>query len=460
MENGKGRMKGGKGKEEGEVYLVMATGSGREKTGKCKTGEKEEKTAGGEATEREPAEGEEAKGVATGGKTIKREPAGGRITQKESARGKMAEKKAAGKTAGRLRAGRRKGKIGVCAIVLGCMLSVFGIGAFSLAAVRESGRRSLREREQNITPQMENRERDGQEAGPWEAGWIKYEGNIYCYNEEILTFLFMGIDKDNAVQKVEEGTDGGQADALFLLVLNPKNKTVQVIAINRNAMVDVRLYDSSGAYLSTVQAQIAVQHGFGDGVEESCEYQREAVRRLFYHLPIHGYCAVNMDAIITLTDLVGGIELTSLEDVTSAIQDETLGDYVVNEGETVLLDGRKAYSYVRYRAFDEMGSANRRLERQKQFLGEWIRKIKGEVKEDVTLAVRLYEAVAAQTVTDISVDEILYLAGLAADYQFSMEQFYTLQGETVQGEEFEEFYVDEDALYRMMVEVFYEPVDG
>ena len=247
---------------------------------------------------------------------------------------------------------------------------------------------------------------------------------------------------------------------MFLLVLNPKNKTVQVIAINRNAMVDVRLYDSSGAYLSTVQAQIAVQHGFGDGVEESCEYQREAVRRLFYHLPIHGYCAVNMDAIITLTDLVGGIELTSLEDVTSAIQDETLGDYVVNEGETVLLDGRKAYSYVRYRAFDEMGSANRRLERQKQFLGEWIRKIKGEVKEDVTLAVRLYEAVAAQTVTDISVDEILYLAGLAADYQFSMEQFYTLQGETVQGEEFEEFYVDEDALYRMMVEVFYEPVDG
>lgn len=299
----------------------------------------------------------------------------------------------------------------------------------------------------------------GQGGKDWEAGWIRYGDKIYSYNEEILTFLFMGIDKDDIVQEVDEGTDGGQADALFLLVLNPEKETFQVIGINRNTMTEVKLYGDSGEYLSTVQAQIAVQHGFGNGVEESCEYQKEAVRRLFYNLPIHGYCAVNMDAVITLTDLVGGIELTSLEDVTSAIQDETLGDYVVNEGETVLLDGRDAYSYVRYRNIGEPGSANRRLERQKQFLGEWIRKTKEAVKKDVSLVLRLYNAVAAQIVTDISVDEMVYLAGMAADYKFNMEQFYFLQGQTVQGEEFEEFYADEDALYRMMVEIFYEPVE-
>ena len=167
-----------------------------------------------------------------------------------------------------------------------------------------------------------------------------------------------------------------------------------------------------------------------------------------------------MDAIITLTDLIGGIELTSLENVTSAIQDETLGDYVVNEGETVLLDGRKAYSYVRYRDVDAVGSADKRLARQQQFLGEWIKKTKSAVKADFTLVLELYNAVVEQMVTDISVDEVVYLAGLAADYKFSMEQFHSLQGETVQGEEFEEFYVDEDALYGLMIEIFYEPVDS
>ncbi len=134
---------------------------------------------------------------------------------------------------------------------------------------------------------------------------MKYEGKVYAYNEDIMTFLFMGIDKDNEVREVAEGTDGGQADALFLLVLNPKTGTFQIISVNRNTMTDIRLYDSSGEYLSTVQAQIAVQHGFGNGVEESCEYQVDAVRRLFYNLPIHGYCAFGREDGVFLCPVPG-----------------------------------------------------------------------------------------------------------------------------------------------------------
>lgn len=364
------------------------------------------------------------------------------------------------RAAKRKKAKRNKAK--VWAAVCGSILAIAVVIVLSLAAVWASGKRSLRKKEENMVPQMvEAGTQQGlEEQEEWEPGWVKYEDKVYAYNEDIMTFLFMGIDKDNRVQEVAEGTDGGQADALFLLVLNPKEKAFHVISVNRNAMTDIKLYDSSGEYISTVQAQIAVQHGFGNGVEESCEYQVEAVRNFFYSLPIHGYCAVNMDAIITLTDLIGGIELTSLEDVTSAIQDETLGDYVVNEGETVLLDGRKAYSYVRYRDVDAVGSADKRLARQQQFLGEWIKKTKSAVKADFTLVLELYNAVTEQMVTDISVDEVVYLAGLAADYKFSMDQFHSMQGETVQGEEFEEFYVDEDALYRLMIEIFYEPIDS
>ena len=39
-----------------------------------------------------------------------------------------------------------------------------------------------------------------------------------------------------------------------------------------------------------------------------------------------------------------------------------------------------------------------------------------------------------------------------------MNHFYSLKGETIQGEEFEEFYVDEEALYELIIDIFYEPV--
>ena len=66
----------------------------------------------------------------------------------------------------------------------------------------------------------------------WQEGWIKYQDNIYAYNEDILTFLVMGIDKlDTVVQEAEDETDGRQADALFLVALNPHKKTIDIIGL-------------------------------------------------------------------------------------------------------------------------------------------------------------------------------------------------------------------------------------
>lgn len=101
----------------------------------------------------------------------------------------------------------------------------------------------------------------------------------YNYNEDILTFLFMGIDGEGAA---EGYADGGRADALFLFVLNPHDETMSLIPINRDTMTEVDVYDAQGNYKNTVTAQVCVQYGFGDGGRESCEYQIEAVSNLFY----------------------------------------------------------------------------------------------------------------------------------------------------------------------------------
>ena len=59
-------------------------------------------------------------------------------------------------------------------------------------------------------------------------------------------------------------------------------------------------------------------------------------------------------------------------------------------------------------------------------------------------------------VTDISVSEAVYLATQAVSYTFARENLYSLRGEIRMGEQFEEFYPDETALYELILQVFYE----
>ena len=248
---------------------------------------------------------------------------------------------------------------------------------------------------------------------------------------------------------MEEGTNGGQADALFLAAVNPKDQTVKIIGLNRNTMADVDIYNEEGAYVSTVKAQIAVQHGFGNGVEESCDYQCKAVSRLFYGLPIHGYAAINMAAIPALNDAVGGVDVTVQEDL-------SIKDPLLTEGAQVHLEGKSAFWYVKYRDMTQFGSADGRLERQKQYLAGFMDTAKKAAKEDISVVSRLYSALKPMMVTDITSGEAVYLATELLDYNFGGEEgFRMMEGETVIGDVFEEFYADEEALYEMVLDIFY-----
>ena len=347
------------------------------------------------------------------------------------------------------------------AVALTVLASVTGLLAVAFAAfliVGAVGKANLRS---NViaAPKLENApvviemQPTEEEVSTWQEGWVKYNDQVYAYNEDILTFLIMGIDKTKDVKEVAEGTDGGQADALFLVVLNPNDNSLSVIGINRNAMTDVSVYDNNGAFVNTIKAQIAIQHGFGNGMEESCEYQVNAVQHLFYEMPIHGYAAINMSAIGSLTDMVGGVDVVALEDVKSG------GNTVIKKGEEVHLEGDLAFVYIHNRDTTEFGSADHRLERQKQFITTYLQKVKQKTSQDISFPISIYQEIAPQTVTDLTVDEMTYLVSIAKDYSFDENHLYTLKGETKQGDVFEEFYVDETDLFELILKIFYEPVE-
>lgn len=347
----------------------------------------------------------------------------------------------------------------VVKILLGMVVLVF-LAAVSFLALQISGKNRLYSRadskEMIATLSGLATELGGpQEEGigeDWQQGDIRYNGIHYRYNEDILTFLFMGIDRMTEVKEAENGQDGGQSDAIFLLVLNPHKKEICVIGVPRDTMTDVEMYYEEGTYWKTAKTQLAVQHGYGDGAEVSCERSRDAVSRLFYGLPIHGYCAINMGAIPLINDAVGGIELEAVETL-------NFKDFKIKEGEKIHLKGMDAYYYLHNRDINSFNSAGRRLERQKQYLTAYAKAAMDKIKEDLTFPVTLYNTLSKYMVTDISLDEISYLATQAAGYGFSGENLRSLAGATVQGEIYEEFYPDEKALYELILDVFYEEVE-
>jgi len=291
------------------------------------------------------------------------------------------------------------------------------------------------------------------EGDNWEEGDLRYKGVHYRYNDEMLTFLFMGIDKKKGtVKEAKNGIDGGQSDAMFLMALNPKTKEATLININRDTMTDIDVYTETGVFLATMKRQITLQHGYGDGKEISCERSVSAVSKLFYNLPIHGYCAINLEAVPKINDAVGGVDVVALEDVKEGSKT------IFKEGQKVHLSGKFATLYVQSRD-DSFGSAGRRAERQKQYVVAYADAARAAMKKNVTVLVDLFKTISKYMVTDITVDEVSYFSTQVADYKFDGSRMYSLQGETKMGEEHEEFYADEKALFELILKVYYDVID-
>lgn len=298
---------------------------------------------------------------------------------------------------------------------------------------------------------METTRAESENLEKWQEGIVSYNGKIYQYNSAIKTYLFLGIDQQGVVTEAKNGISGGQSDAMFLLVDNGKEGTLSVVSINRNTMTDVDVYDEEGKYVSREELQICLQHGYGDGLFTSCARTADAVSRLFYQLPIYGYLSLNMDGIPILNDAVGGVTVEVLDD----LENQSLG-VSLKKGEQVTLNGQEAYTYIRLRDINEFDSATKRLMRQQQYLLQLFSNIKSLMGQSSLSVTGLYEDLDDYVVTNI---DFMELAEKVSSSEFDESRIYTVPGETFMKDQYEAYYVDDTALYEMILDIFYEQVN-
>ena len=276
---------------------------------------------------------------------------------------------------------------------------------------------------------------------------VHYNGADYSLRENIETFLVMGLDTTEANGSAGDSYNNTtQADFLLLFVFDKDAQKCSVVQINRDTMTEMNVLGVAGQKVGTVNGQIALAHTYGNGKEVSCRNTADAVSALLGGMKINHYLSVKMDFVPIFNDLVGGVEVTVLDDFTGV--DDTL-----IQGETVTLNGEQALHYVRSRQGLSDSTNNTRMVRQRQYLSALYEKTLDCMNADDEFVIEATLKLSDYMVTDRSVTQLQELMKKMSSYEFT--GITTIEGEFRLGEQFVEFYPNEDSIKAIVMELFY-----
>lgn len=283
-----------------------------------------------------------------------------------------------------------------------------------------------------------------------ENSGLYLNGAYYAPKKNLETVLLIGVDKFEDQTKTQSYNNNQQADFLALLVIDRENKRHTVLHLNRDTMTQLPVLGVRGENAGSITGQLALAHTYGSGGTDSCRNTVKAVSGLLYGVNIDHYIAFTMDAVGQINDLAGGVTLTMLDDLTSVFPE-------MQQGERVTLTGDMALAYVRTRYGLEDSSNLRRMERQRQYLTALAAAISEKTSADDTFMIKALEAISTYMTSDCTANQLSQLYERWESY--ADDGIRTVEGSTVEGEEFMEFYPDETALKQLVAELFYTSVE-
>lgn len=285
-----------------------------------------------------------------------------------------------------------------------------------------------------------------------DADWVDVSGNAYDYRDDIISILLMGVDYMSGESHWKNGmvSNGGNADIMGLVILNTKTFDFSILYIPRDTMADVIVMDTEGNYIDTIYTNISTSHSYGDGKELSCRLSADAVSRLLYGVPVNRYAALDYNALYTLNTMIGGLEITFGEDYTSI-------DPSYTEGNTVIMDSWQMRRFITFRDRSQVSGAYDRGVRNMAVLKALFNQCKEKIAADPAVALDFLSKLNSYLTTDLDLSEITFLARNIGKMNFDSDTIIKLPGESVMGEQYAEFYPDENWLHDFVAEMFCVP---
>lgn len=286
-------------------------------------------------------------------------------------------------------------------------------------------------------------------ASSTEDGVLTHNGQEYVYKDNIETFLVFGLDKYKGSASAEAHESGVQADFLMLFVFDNDKKQSEAIQINRDTMTKINKLGIGGVEVDSSVAQIALAYNYAsDNDKVKCRNVKDSVEYLLNGVKVDRYLSLTMDAVPASCELVGGVEVTVLDDFTGI-------DDALVKGEKVTLTGEQALRYVRTRYGLEDSDNSTRMARQQQYMNALYEKVNANIKADDGFLVKLLETMDKYIVYDSSDQRMLNFAEKFDDYEFL--GIREIEGESKLGDEFVEFYPNEESVWNIVIDMFYTP---
>ena len=255
------------------------------------------------------------------------------------------------------------------------------------------------------------------------------------------------MDTESKADTSMGSTDAGQTDAIYLLAMDRLEHKVTVISIPRDTMTQIETYGVDGTSLGKTKDHISIAYAFGDGSHESCRLTKEAVSELFYGLQIEGYCSVGLEALPVLTKSVGSVEVTVPDESLEAAYPE------FRKGAQVTLTEENTETFVRYRDVNVSNSAISRMVRQQEYIKAFGKAAREKYAAEPGFVAEMYLSLEPYMVTNMGKDRFVTIMDSLS--QGGNDAGWTVPGEAVSGAEYDEYHVDDDALYEKIMETFY-----
>lgn len=276
---------------------------------------------------------------------------------------------------------------------------------------------------------------------------IVRDGVEYYPRQDITTVLVIGIDQFGPVESSGYYHNTGAADLDVLLIFDETNKLCNVLQLNRDTMLEMPVLGMGGKQAGTFFGQLALSHTYGTGLEDSCQNTVQTVSDFLYGIQIDYYVAMNMDAIPIINDAVGGVTVTVTEDFSAVDPTITMGE--------MTLHGDQAITFVRSRKDVGDQQNTSRIQRQKAYMSGFMDAVKVKRETGLGFVLEAYEQAKPYLVTNCSANAV---SGMIDRYEdFELNEIVTPEGESVRGEEYMEFYVDEEKLDELILRLFYAP---
>jgi len=282
---------------------------------------------------------------------------------------------------------------------------------------------------------------------------LYYNGGWYAPRDDLETVLVLGLDRTEQ-EDIGESGSYAQSDLILLLKIDRTNETYQAILVNRDTMAEIQDFDQYGRPNGTYIAQLTLAYAHAQAYTQNDRTASiaavNAVSKLMYGVEIDHYVTLTMDGLMALNDAVGGVTV-EIKDDFSAV------DPALVQGETVTLLGKHALNYVRSRHDVGEGTNLERMERQQEYLVGLQEKMSTLMAKDDEFISTFLMQVNEHMGSDCTVQQLSEL--VESLQNFRMEGYTVLEGEAVETEKYVEFYPDEEALQRLVVEEFYEPAE-